>query len=163
MFAFFAPSSYRIERSKKIGASPEIIYEQLAFFENWENWSPWKEKDPSLKYSYQGETGFTDAVCIWDGDEKLSGSGSRVITDVNENSQVRYSQTYDEREMDSDGGFSIIEGEFTTEVRWFVEWDVPFLFRPIAALNDLESQMIPDLERGLERLDSVAELKQEEY
>jgi len=163
VFAFFAPSSYYIERSKKIGASPEIIYEQLASFENWENWSPWQEKDISRINTYQGESGKVGAKAFWKGDSKISGSGNMEMIQLIQNSTVSYELNFDGREMNFRGGFEIIRGEFTSEVIWHDGADIPFLFRPIAVLSDLESQIIPSLERGLERLDSVAESKQREY
>ena len=46
-------STYRVERSATISASPAAIYALLADFHEWPKWSPWEEIDPDV-YKRQG-------------------------------------------------------------------------------------------------------------
>ena len=162
-FALIAPSSYSVERSKKIGASPEIIYSQLSNFENWKNWSPKKDKDSSIVFTHNSESIGVGDQMLWDGNPEISGSGNVTLVQLIQNSTVSYDMKYDDRLMNSSGRFEITEGKHTSKVTWHDRGSIPFLFRPIAFLSGIESQVVPDLERGLELLDSVAELRQTEF
>ncbi len=54
---FFAPSNYKVERSREINAPLEVVFEQVSKFNNWDSWSPWKEKDSTAYYIITGEDG----------------------------------------------------------------------------------------------------------
>lgn len=160
--ALFAPSSYNVERKKTMTASAEVIYQQIAVFENWDAWSPWAEKDPSIKNTRTGEPGTIGSKTSWVGDPDLSGTGSMTMTELVEFSKIRYDLHFADMDMTSHGGFDIAEGESGTEVTWFDGGDIAFLFRPMVMFLDLEGQIGPDFERGLTLLDSIATIKQAE-
>ena len=49
-----ADDIYTIERSITIAAPAERIYEQIADFHRWPDWSPWEGVDKHVKRIYAG-------------------------------------------------------------------------------------------------------------
>ncbi|MEO9532242.1 MAG: SRPBCC family protein [Crocinitomicaceae bacterium] len=160
--AIFAPSSYRVERSRDIAASPEVIFEQISIFENWDAWSPWGEKDSTMTSVRTGEPGTVGSKTEWTGDPELSGTGSMTMTELVEFVKITYDLHFDDMDMTSQGGIDLKAGEESTTVTWYDGADIPFLFRPMVMFFDIEAKVGPDFERGLELLDSVAVAKQAE-
>jgi hypothetical protein len=76
-----ADDTYTVQRSTTIGAPPERVYDQLADFHNWRNWSPWEDLDPELQRTYSGAESGTGAVYAWSGNRK-AGQGRMEITEA---------------------------------------------------------------------------------
>ncbi|MBK8956210.1 MAG: SRPBCC family protein [Saprospiraceae bacterium] len=155
--AFLGKSSYTVERETWIKAPQKLVFNQISVFRNWENWSPWIEKDPTVKNSYEGPDGDPGSVMNWEGDENKSGTGSLKIEAVNAPHSLNYLLTYKVPfEMQSRGSFHLTyESEDKTKVKWNDQGDIPFFFRPIMMFMDMDKQIGPDFERGLYRMDSV--------
>jgi len=157
--AFLGKSSYRVERNAVINAPQKLIFNQVSIFKNWANWSPWMEKDPSVKNMYEGPDGQVGASMSWVGDKKLSGTGSIRAASVNSPFEMDYVLSFKVPfEMESTGSFSLqAETDDQTKVTWVDEGKIPFLFRPMMMFMDMDKQMGPDFERGLFKIDSVCE------
>ena len=160
--ALFAPSSYKVERSKDMTASAEVIYQQIAIFENWDAWSPWIEKDSSMKNTREGEAGTVGSKTSWKGDPELSGTGSMTMTELAEFVKITYDLHFDDMDMTSQGGFNLEAKDEGTKVTWYDGADIPFFFRPMVLMFDIEGKIGPDFERGLILLDSISTIKQAE-
>jgi len=76
-----ANDTYDVERSVTIEAPPARIYDQIANFHNWTNWSPWEDRDPELHRTYSGAESGTGAVYGWSGNRK-AGQGRMEITEA---------------------------------------------------------------------------------
>lgn len=157
--AFLGKSSYRVERNAVINAPQKLIFNQVSIFKNWANWSPWMEKDPSVKNMYEGPDGQVGSSMSWVGDKKLSGTGSIRAASVNSPFEMDYVLSFKVPfEMESTGSFSLqAETDDQTKVTWVDEGKIPFLFRPMMMFMDMDKQMGPDFERGLFKIDSVCE------
>lgn len=160
--ALFAPGSYKVERSKEMMASPEVIYSLIGDFSEWDSWSPWVEKDPTLKMTRSGDPFTKGHKSEWEGDPELSGKGSMTMTELIENEKICYDLHFVDMNMTSQGVVQIIAGEEKSTVKWWDEGDIPFLFRPMMLFMDMDGMMGVDFERGLTKLDSVATIRQEE-
>ncbi|MGZ6134191.1 MAG: polyketide cyclase, partial [Myxococcaceae bacterium] len=42
------PATYRIERSTRIAAPPDVVFGLVNDFHAWDGWSPWAKLDPSM-------------------------------------------------------------------------------------------------------------------
>lgn len=157
VLALFGPKNYKVERSRIMTADKEAIWEQVSSFENWPNWSPWQEKDPTVKNKFTGEMGEVGARMSWVGDEELSGTGNMEITEISPISSFNYTLKFEVPfEMQSNGGMTLSNEEGKVKVTWYDEGDISFLMRPMMMFMDLDGQIGPDFERGLEKIDSVA-------
>ena len=80
--------TYTVTRSTTIDAPPARVYEQVADFHNWVNWSPWEDLDPDLKRTYSGSESGKGAAYAWSGNRK-AGQGRMEITEATPPSTVR--------------------------------------------------------------------------
>ena len=156
--ALLAPDSYEVVRSKTINAPVDVVWDQVSQFNNWENWSPWKEKDPTATYELDGADGTVGTTYKWAGDIELSGEGYMKISEVVEHEKFGYELGFTKpMEMKSDGGFTLKAVGETTEVTWKDGGEIGFLSRPIMMMfMDLDGMIGPDFERGLTKIDSIS-------
>ncbi len=162
IIALFMPGEYKVERTKEMTASSEVIFEQVSMFGNWEQWSPWAEKDPSATYSIAGEDGTVGAVQSWVGDPEISGTGSLTVTDIVANEKFMYDLKFDNWDMTSHGGVEFVQNEENVTVTWTDEGNIPFMMRPMMLLMDMDEMVGGMFARGLEKMDSIATIVQAE-
>lgn len=74
----FLPKDFRVERSIEIDAPPEVVFDQVSSFRNWDAWSPWIARDPSIKNTFSGSESGVGATVTWTSEK--SGSGTQTIT-----------------------------------------------------------------------------------
>jgi hypothetical protein len=155
--AFFAKSSYKVERTGTVHAAQILVFNNLSFLHNWEAWSPWMERDPKTKLSYEGYDGTAGSKMKWVGDKQKTGSGQIEITMANPPSTIDYKLTFNgPPKSNSIGSFRLSElNPDKTQVVWTTSGDIPFVFRPMMMFMDMDKMMGTDFERGLFRLDSV--------
>src|ERR1700675_3230229 len=51
---FFVPSSFAVQRSAVINASPNKIYNLVVEPKQWKRWSVWTQRDPDMNIIYSG-------------------------------------------------------------------------------------------------------------
>jgi hypothetical protein len=74
----FLPKDFRVERSIEIDASPELVFDQVNALRNWNAWSPWIARDPSIENTYGGPEAGEGATVTWTSEK--SGDGTQTIT-----------------------------------------------------------------------------------
>jgi uncharacterized protein YndB with AHSA1/START domain len=159
IYAAFAPDSYIVERSRTINAPINVVFEKVAYFKNWDSWSPWKEKDQTSSYAIDGTDGTVGAKYSWTGDPEKTGKGSMTVTEYAANKKFAYDLSFTEPwEMSSKGYFTVEDEGGKTKLTWADEGDIPFMQRPMMLFFDLDAMMGPDFERGLFKIDSLSQL-----
>lgn len=76
------PSTFTVERSVTINASPEKVAPLINDFHRWSAWSPWVQLDPNMKVTYSGAASGPGAVYEWEGNSKV-GKGRMEIISAN--------------------------------------------------------------------------------
>lgn len=71
------PKDYRVERSVLVSAPADLAYAQVSNLERWNDWSPWKKMDPSMKVTYGDKKEGVGASYAWDGE--AAGKGELTI------------------------------------------------------------------------------------
>lgn len=154
LLGLFAKKDYRIERSTEIAAPREIIYDQVRFFKNLKNWSPWHVYDPAMKTEITGTDGEAGARYNWSGNDKV-GKGYQQLK-----------STAPERiEIDVNWGWGISPVAFSlealpddkTKVTWSMDMHVAFPWNAFAMLTDVNAFVGKDFENGLANLKKVCE------
>ena len=56
------PSTFHVERSILITASPESVFAQLNDFHSWAAWSPWEKLDPKMEKTFSGPSAGAGAL-----------------------------------------------------------------------------------------------------
>ena len=156
------PNSYEVTRSRMIKAPSAVIYNNVVDLKNWEGWSPWLEKEPNTVISLGKETKGVNGTYSW---TDKDGDGTMVITEATPNTHIKQNMQF--------GDFppSEISWDFepnddgSTHVTWKISGkNLPFGFKAYTAFSgDMESQIAPDFERGLEKLDSLIVTSMKKY
>lgn len=151
IIAFFAPKSFKSERSILIEKPRQQVYEYVRFVRNQDHFGVWQLSDPNLTYTEDGVDGTVGYTYTWDGE--VTGKGSqKIIHLVPQDSVVT--------ELDFGIGkpvhsFFILseEGPEQTKVTWAMEGETPY---PLNLFN-LFFNVGDDFEEGLENLKEILE------
>ena len=151
------PDTLRVQRSIRIEAPPERIFPLIADFHQWLHWSPYEQKDPAMKRTYDGATNGKGAIYAWDGDKNV-GSGRMEILEATAPQRIVIKLDF----------FSPIEGhntaEFTmlpqgdgTQVTWLMHGPARLVTKLIQVVMNLDNMIGKDFEAGLANLKQIAE------
>lgn len=152
------PSSYDIYRTRTISAPVSLIYNTVNDYKKWDGWSPWKDKDPSLKFEFPEKTSGVGGSYSWSGKD---GMGQMITLYSAVNDSILQELKFDQfPPSEVYWNFEYIS-EQSTKVTWGMRSDdVPFLLKFFALISGGMDNMIgPDYEQGLENLDNY--LKQQ--
>lgn len=153
------PEAYRVERSAVINAPPSQVYAQVYDLEKWQAWSPWQEKDPNAKVTFEGPKSGPGAIMRWAGNQDV-GRGAMAITDAKPDEALKIRLDFVEpMEGTSDVGFVFQSEGPATKVTWSIDGKQGFFERLICTIMgiDLEQMIGADYDRGLAKLKMVAE------
>jgi len=152
IIALFAPSTYKVERSKTMSASPEIIYSQISHLKNWELWTEWARKDTTTVNTYEGNDGEVGSIMRWK--SKNMGEGNVEITELVPNEKIAYKLTFIDWNSVSTGAFTIAPAGDSSKVSWSNEGEIAFMMRTMFLfMGGMDAMMGPDFEKGLANLD----------
>lgn len=156
-FAATRPGQFRYQRSTRIDAPPERVFEKINDFHHWPSWSPWEELDPAMARTYSGPASGKGAVYDWNGNKKV-GQGRMEITESVPPRKVaikldflRPFEAHNQVELDvapSGGG---------SEVTWAMTGEYPFMMKVMCLFMNMEKMIAKDFDKGLSRLKALAE------
>jgi len=151
------PSDYRIERSIKIKAPPEVVFAQVNDFHNWEAWSPWAKLDPKSKTTFKGAEAGKDAHFAWSGNDEV-GQGEMLITESVPNEKILIKLDF-KKPMESTCAteFKFKEEGDQTKVTWTMSGHNDFVGRAFCMFMDMDQMVGKDFEKGLASIKAVAE------
>jgi uncharacterized protein YndB with AHSA1/START domain len=152
-----ADDTYTVERSAHIDAPPERVYDQIADFHNWTNWSPWEGLDPDMKRTYSGADSGTGAVYAWSGNRK-AGQGQMRMTSARKPSTVQIDLAFEKPfKSRNDTAFTISPDGHGSRVTWSMSGKQTLMTKAMGIFKSMDKMIGPDFERGLAQLKSVAE------
>lgn len=149
--------TYTVERSAMIDAPPVRIYDQIANFHNWTNWSPWEDVDPELQRTYSGAESGTGAVYRWSGNRK-AGQGRMEITEATAPSRVRIDLVFEKPwKAHNDTLFTIQPEGSGSRVSWSMTGKKTLMTKVMGIFKSMDQFIGPDFEKGLARLKATTE------
>lgn len=151
------PAEYHVERSATIEAPPEVVFEQVDSFRNWENWSPWLDRDPDAEGSFDGPERGEGAIFEWSGNREI-GAGRMTITESRAREYIEIKlEFFEPYESQTTTAFAFSETDNgATEVTWSMSGENNFISKAIALFVDFEEMVGQDYERGLVLLEEAA-------
>ncbi len=160
VMGFASPRFARMKRSIEIAAPPERIWPNLNNLRNFvERWSPWTEKDPGAKHTFNEIAAGVGATFSWEGDPKKSGAGTMKITESEPDRRVMTHLAFKGR-GEADAGWILEDlGGGRTRVTWDFEADNGN--NPIARIFGrlMDKFLGPDYEQGLAKLKGICEAR----
>jgi uncharacterized protein YndB with AHSA1/START domain len=156
LLAAFKPSTFRLERTRRIDAPPEQVYDLVADFRKWTQWSPWEKLDPEMTRTYSGAEQGVGAVYEWEGNSKV-GAGRMEIVEAVHPSRVGLKLDF-LRPMKSTNrtDFTLEPHVGATDVTWAMQGPNPYMFRVMQTFTSLDQMIGKDFEKGLADLDAAA-------
>tara|TARA_R110002049_G_scaffold308939_1_gene515020 strand:- start:6801 stop:7823 length:1023 start_codon:yes stop_codon:yes gene_type:complete len=156
------PNSFEVSRTRTIKAPAAVIYENIIDFKNWETWSPWIEKDPSVKLTYPEQTSGVEGSYSW---EDKDGVGTMKTIKATPNEAIKQQMQFAEFPASEILWNFKPNDDGSTEVTWRISGkNLPFGFKAYNIFSGgMEKQIGPDFERGLEKLDSVVIADMKKY
>jgi uncharacterized protein YndB with AHSA1/START domain len=149
------PSTFSVQRSVEINASPRKVYDLVVEPRRWKDWSVWTHRDPDMRITYGGPPFGMGAKWSWV--SKTEGTGSMEFTRVEPDRAVEYALSFPEYGMKSAGALKFEPAGNATRVTWTNSGDVGGnpLKHYLALMMD---RMVgPDFEAGLANLKALAE------
>jgi len=152
-----AGDTYTVERSATIDAPPARVYDQIADFHKWTDWSPWEDVDPELKRTYSGAESGTGAVYAWSGNRK-AGQGRMQIADATQPSRVKIDLVFEKPwKARNDTVFTIQPEGSGSRVTWSMTGKKTLMTKAMGLIKSMDKLLGPDFEKGLARLKATAE------
>jgi len=156
-YAATRPDTYHVERSANINAPAAVVYGELEDFKNWQAWSPWEKRDPTMKKTYEGPAAGTGAIYSWVGNDKV-GEGKMTLTDSKANSHVGIELEFLKPwQQKNTTDFTFETNPAGTQVRWGMTAPMGFMGKAFGLFKDMDQMIGPDFEKGLAQLKTLSE------
>jgi len=151
------PKDYKLERSVVIPTCSGVVYEQIADFRNWNNWSPWKERDSSITAEYSENQKAAGAMWSWKGDPEMTGEGEMTATTLTDTEITYHLKFIKPFESESDGFVRVESLGDSTRVTWGMFGRNGFPSNVIMGfMGGMDAMVGKDFELGLELLSKKA-------
>jgi len=150
----FLPSTFEVEKTVVIKATPDHIHEFTGDLARWPEWAPWLMEDPSLVVTFGDQTTGVGASQTWVGD---SSDGALILTHCDPDWGIAYKMAINKKTYTSTGSLQYRPVAGGTEVVWNMIGDNGnnIMARYFAGL--MPSLIGPQFEEGLARLKLVSE------
>jgi uncharacterized protein YndB with AHSA1/START domain len=151
------PDSFSVTRAIDITAPAERIFPLINDFHQWVSWSPWENKDPALKRSYDGPVSGKGAVYGWDGNKNV-GSGRMEILEASAPSKILIKLDFLKPfEAHNTAEFTMLPQGAGTRLTWVMRGPAPFMSKLMQVFMNLDQMIGKDFEIGLANLKKLAE------
>jgi len=148
---------YKVERSLKIDAPPQELFEKTSNFRHWTEWSPWEDLDPDMKKNYHGEDGTVGSGYSWKGNRK-AGQGRMKISDLESPNRVTIDLQFEKPfKSQSVTVFSLTPDGDGTKVTWTMNGNHNWMSKIMGIFMSMDKMIGKDFEKGLRNLKSVSE------
>ena len=151
------PDVFKMSRSIKISAPPEIIFPHVNDLHQWEAWSPWAKLDPNAKSTFEGPTAGVGSSMAWDGNGKV-GTGKMTITESQPVETIRFRLDFHKpMKATNTAEFTFRPEGSQTVVNWSMSGKNSLLGKVFGLFMDCDKMVGGQFEQGLASLKAVAE------
>jgi Polyketide cyclase / dehydrase and lipid transport len=150
------PATFQIARSATIAAPAPTVFAQIDDFRNWQNWSPWKGIDSSMKRIYEGPTSGTGAAYAWAGNRQI-GEGRMTIIESRPLEFVRIRLEFIKPfAATHTAEFRLKPEDGKTTVTWSMSGTKNFVAKGFSLLMNMDKMVGGQFEKGLQQLARAA-------
>jgi uncharacterized protein YndB with AHSA1/START domain len=151
------PDTLRVQRAISIKAPPERIFSLISDFHQWVAWSPYEQKDPAMKRTYDGAERGKGAVYAWDGDKNV-GSGRMEILEASAPQKIVIKLDFFKPfEGHNTAEFTMLPQGDATNLTWTMTGPAVFMSRVMQVFMNLDHMIGRDFEAGLANLKKLTE------
>jgi len=153
----FVPKSYHLEQDITINASREKIWSHVNSLQQLEKWSPWAEKDPAMKVTFEGQEGTVGSVYKWEGNKDV-GEGTQTITGVeparNLKTHLHFIEPF---EGEADAFIKLADASNATKVTWGFDTRYSYPMNVMQLFVNMDEMMGKEYRAGLTKLKQICE------
>jgi len=150
-----AAKNLNVEQSQLIEAPAAVVWQYVANFETWKDWTVWNtERDPEAEWTYGGEAGKAGHSSEWAGKEL--GKGRMVATEVEPEAVWNYDLYFGSSARSYPGGLTLEESDGTTLVTWSWNMKMSGLGKALFG-NRVADKVAQDFAGGLDGLELAVE------
>jgi hypothetical protein len=152
-----APKGSKLERSIVANVSPEQAFQSLRSLKNFDDWSPWNDRDPNLVRGYKGKEGEIGSIAWWKGNREV-GEGEQEVKTLDPNSYIETELRFFKPFKAVNKSYWRISPEGNgTKVTWGFDAKFKMPMNIMFLFISMESAISKDYEIGLERWKSLVE------
>ena len=157
VYAATKPNTFRVQRSLRIAAPPQVIASHIDDFREWAAWSPYEKLDPAMQRTYSGPTKGVGAVYEWSGNRK-AGAGRMEIVEAAEPARVRIDLRFLKPfKAQNETVFTIRPEGSGSHLTWTMTGRKTLVTKIMGIFKSMDAMVGPDFERGLASLKSTVE------
>ncbi len=160
ILGFIGPKTFDVSRSIELDAPIDMVYEQVSDLSNMVDWDPWKEEMPDMKTTINGPGDEVGSYRRWESSESVGEEWLvELIPDKSVETELRFIEPF---EMTSKGYHDLERTEDgKTRLSIGLRGDNSFMGRAMSMLPgmDMESQIGPMFEKGLQNISGILETK----
>jgi uncharacterized protein YndB with AHSA1/START domain len=157
VFVALRPADFRVARTARIAAPPEVVFAHVNDFRKWQAWSPYDKRDPQIKRTYDLPPAGTGASYAWNGNSNV-GEGRSTIIESRQNKLIRIKLEFVRPftgTNTAEFGFEP-EGQ-NTAVTWSLYGKHNFMAKLVGLCLNMDKMIGGDFEAGLANLKSLVE------
>lgn len=156
------PDEYHVARTRTINAPISVVYNNVIDFKNWEDWSPWLEKNPNAIVKLGEQTEGVGGEYTW---QDKDGSGTIKTLNAEKNVFIEQEMQFEDFSPSKIYWSFEANNNNTTNVTWSMKGSkLPFMFKAYTAFSgSMDKQVGPDYERGLEKLENTIISEMQRY
>lgn len=154
----FISKSYHFQRDITVNAPKEKVWSLVNNFHDQDKWSPWKDADPNIQVSYEGQDGSEGAMYKWKGNKEV-GSGEQTMTKIEPMSKVNTHLHFIEPFDGEADAFILLDdaANNNTKVTWGFDSKYSYPMNTIQLFMNMDKMMDAQYTKGLTRLKTLAE------
>ncbi len=153
------PAHGGLEDSIVINAPAELVYEEVINIKKLDAWSPWHNLDPE-SFTYEGPEEGIGATSKWNSVLQDLGTGSLTIVEAIPNQGIKTKMDFGGMAGDFSSTVDLEPQGEQTKVTWGYTFEnMDALGRFFVGLMDIEKEMRPMFQQGLNDLKNIVEAK----
>lgn len=159
ILAAFLNKNFEVSRDVTISRTSTEVFDYIRYLKNQDNYSVWNKMDPTMKKSYKGTDGMIGFVASWDSKNENVGKGSQEITAIQDGSRLDTHLRFEEPFESESDAYMTTESKSNndTKVTWGIKGKIPYPWNIMILFMNMDEEMGPDLEKGLENLKVILE------
>jgi hypothetical protein len=155
-YAATRPNTFRVQRSLRIVAPPQVIASHIDDFREWAAWSPYEKLDPAMQRTFSGPAKGVGSVYEWSGNNKAGAGRMEIIEDRPERVAFKLEFTRPMR-ANNVSVFDLVPDGGQTNVTWSMEGPAAYVMKVMGVFMSMDNLIGRDFETGLANLKKISE------
>jgi uncharacterized protein YndB with AHSA1/START domain len=151
------PNTLRVQRATSIRAPADRIFPMINDFQQWRTWSPYENKDPAMKRTYEGTESGKGAVYAWDGNNNVGSGRMEILESAVPSKIVIQLDFFKPFEGHNTAEFTMLPQGDGIHVTWLMHGPAPFMNKLMQVFMNLDKMIGKDFEAGLVNLKTITE------